>query len=57
MKESLPGFQRLYLISEAKGSPFELDRCGSENAKILCGKAHFDALGVTYKQVTSAAEV
>ena len=39
--------ERLYFVVETKGSLFTVDRRGIENAKIECGKAHFDALKVS----------
>ena len=38
--------ERLYLVVETKGSLFAGDLRGPEGARIRCGKAHFDALGV-----------
>ena len=38
--------ERLYLVVETKGSLFAGDLRGTEGARIKCGKAHFDALGV-----------
>ena len=38
--------ERLYLVVETKGSLFAGDLRGPEGARIQCGKAHFDALGV-----------
>ncbi len=38
--------ERLYFVVETKGSPFAGDLRGIENAKIECGKAHFNALQV-----------
>jgi len=42
---------KLYLVRETKGSLNEDERRGSENKKILCGKKHFEALGVDYKDI------
>ena len=39
--------ERLYFVVETKGSLFTVDRRGIENAKIECGKAHFNALKVS----------
>ncbi len=39
--------ERLYFVVETKGSLYTVDRRGIENAKIECGKAHFDALKVS----------
>ena len=38
--------ERLYLVVETKSSPFSSDLRSIENAKIACGKAHFNALKV-----------
>ena len=38
--------ERLYFVVETKGSLFADDLRGIENAKIKCGKAHFNALEV-----------
>ena len=38
--------ERLYLVAESKGSLFSYDLYSYEDAKIRCGKAHFDALQV-----------
>lgn len=38
------GAQRLYFVVETKSSLFSDDLRDKENAKIKCGKAHFDAL-------------
>ncbi len=40
------GAQRLYFVVETKSSLFTDDRRDKENAKIECGKAHFQALAV-----------
>lgn len=48
---------KIYLVRETKGSKEELKLRASEWAKIQCGKAHFDALGVDYDVVVSAAEI
>ena len=50
--------ERLYFVVETKGSPFLDDLRITENAKIECGKAHFNALKVgdspaLYEVVTS----
>ena len=54
--------ERLYFVVETKASVFADDLRDTENAKILCGKAHFDALRVgesmaRYEVATSAEEV
>jgi type III restriction enzyme len=50
------GQGKLYLIRETKGTDDADDLRGRE-PKIECGKAHFSALGVDYKVVTSHNEV
>ena len=40
------GVQRLYFVVETKSSLFTDDLRDKESAKIECGKAHFEALGV-----------
>jgi type III restriction enzyme len=40
------GAERLYFVVETKGSLFKDDLRDKENAKIQCGKAHFQALAV-----------
>ena len=54
--------ERLYFVVETKGSPFPDDRRNAENAKIKCGRAHFNALTVgetpaRYEVVTSVDEL
>ncbi|WP_373033328.1 hypothetical protein [Sulfurovum sp.] len=39
------GSVKLYFVVASKGSFFDFDRRGSENAKIDCGREHFQALG------------
>lgn len=41
------GAERLYLVVETKPSLFGIDLRAKEQAKIECGKAHFDAIGQT----------
>lgn len=53
---------RLYFVVETKGSLFDEDRRGKENAKIECGKKHFEALAVDenparYKTATTADDL
>jgi type III restriction enzyme len=48
---------KLYLVRETKGTKEQLKLRGVEWAKLQCGKAHFDELGVDFKHVTSATEV
>lgn len=48
---------KVYLVRETKSTKDQLKLRGSEWAKIKCGQAHFDSLGVDFAHVTSAAEV
>ena len=48
---------KVYLVRETKATKDQLALRGAEWEKIRCGKAHFDALGVDFKPVTSAMEV
>jgi type III restriction enzyme len=49
--------QKLYLVRETKGSLDRDKRRESENKKVDCGKAHFAALGVNFKDATTIFEV
>jgi len=49
--------RKLYLVRETKSTLNTDQLRESENRKIKCGKAHFDALGVDYKVATSIHEV
>ena len=49
--------ERIYLVRETKGTKDELKLRGAEWAKIRCGKAHFDELGVDFAHVVSANEI
>jgi type III restriction enzyme len=51
------GVGKLYLVRETKGADDADDLRGRERKKLECGKAHFSALGVDYKVVTSHHEV
>jgi type III restriction enzyme len=56
------GSERLYFVVETKGSLFAGDLRGKEDAKIRCGKAHFEALAAgenpaRYEVVTSLGEL
>jgi type III restriction enzyme len=51
------GQGKLYLVRETKGSGDAEDLRERERRKIECGKAHFSALGVDYKVVTSHHEI
>jgi type III restriction enzyme len=47
----------LYLVRETKGKVKWLDLRETERQKIKCGETHFEAVGVHYSWVSSAAEV
>lgn len=49
--------EKLYLVRETKSTHDKDLRRESENRKIACGKAHFKALGVNYKEATDIYEV
>lgn len=49
--------EKVYLVRETKSTKEELKLRGSEWAKIQCGKAHFESLGVDFAHVTKATEV
>lgn len=49
--------EKLYLVRETKATKEELKLRGGEWKKIQCGTAHFEVLDVSFKHVTSAAEV
>lgn len=48
---------KLYLVRETKSTLDRDKRRESENKKIDCGKAHFKALGVNFKDATNIHEV
>jgi len=48
---------KLYLVRETKSTLDRDKRRESENKKVDCGKAHFTALGVNFKDATSIYEV
>lgn len=48
---------KLYLVRETKSTLDRDERRGSENRKVDCGKAHFRALGVDFKDATTIHEV
>jgi len=48
---------KLYLVRETKSTLDRDKRRESENKKVDCGKAHFRALGVNFKEATSISEV
>ncbi len=49
--------QKIYLVRETKGTKDQFKLRGSEWAKIRCGHAHFESLGVDFAHVVSAGEV
>jgi type III restriction enzyme len=49
--------ETVYLVRETKGTKDFLKLRTSEADKVRCGKAHFDALGVPFEVVVSAAEI
>jgi type III restriction enzyme len=49
--------QKLYLVRETKSTLDADKRRESENKKVACGKAHFKALGVNFKEATNIYEV
>ncbi len=49
--------EKLYLVRETKGTKEALQLRLSEWAKIKCGTAHFDELGVDFKHITTVSEV
>lgn len=49
--------QKLYLVRETKSTLDRDKRRESENKKVDCGKAHFNALGVNFKDATNVYEV
>jgi type III restriction enzyme len=51
------GSETVYLVRETKGTKDFLKLRTTEADKVRCGKAHFDALGVPFEVVVSAAEI
>jgi type III restriction enzyme len=49
--------QKLYLVRETKTTHDTAKRRDDENKKIVCGRAHFKALGVDFKVATTIHEV
>ena len=49
--------EKLYFVRETKETLDSEDRRTKENQKIVCGRRHFETLGVDYDVVTSLAEV
>lgn len=48
---------KLYLVRETKSTLDRDKRRESENKKVDCGKAHFEAIGVNFKDATTIHEV
>ena len=51
------GSETVYLVRETKGTKDFLKLRTTEADKVRCGKSHFDALGVPFEVVVSAADV
>lgn len=49
--------EKVYLVRETKGTKDQFKLRGAEWAKIQCGKAHFEELGVDFAHITHASEV
>jgi type III restriction enzyme len=49
--------EKLYFVRETKSTLDNQERRNKENQKILCGKRHFETIGVDYGVVTKLAEV
>lgn len=49
--------EKLYFVRETKSTLDSEDRRSKENQKILCGKKHFETIGVDYDVVTKLSEV
>lgn len=49
--------EKLYFVRETKSTLDSEERRTNENQKILCGKRHFETIGVDFDVVTSLAEV
>jgi len=49
--------EKLYLVRETKSTLERDKRRESENKKIDCGRAHFEALGINFRDATSIYEV
>ena len=48
---------KVYLVRETKSTKDQLKLRASEWAKIQCGRAHFDTLGVDFSHVINASEI
>lgn len=49
--------EKLYFVRETKSTVDSEERRTKENQKIVCGRKHFETIGVDYAVVTSLAEV
>ncbi|NTW88515.1 MAG: hypothetical protein HGB26_05185 [Desulfobulbaceae bacterium] len=49
--------EKLYLVRETKSTLDRDKRRTTENKKVDCGKAHFQALGVNFKDASTIYEV
>lgn len=49
--------EKLYFVCETKSTLDNQERRNKENQKILCGKRHFQTIGVDFDVVTKLAEV
>jgi type III restriction enzyme len=49
--------QKIYLVRETKSTLDRDDRRESENKKVICGEAHFNSLGVNFKDATTIYDV
>lgn len=49
--------EKLYFVRETKSTLDNQERRSKENQKILCGKRHFETIGVDFDVVTKLAEV
>lgn len=57
VKQSSPDDLKLYLVHKTKSTSVQFDIRPSEEGKITCGRAHFQALGVDFKKVTGPEQV
>lgn len=53
----LEGDERLYLVRETKSTLDEEKRRKEENAKIACGRVHFETIGVDFDDTVSLKDV
>jgi len=49
--------EKLYFVRETKSTKDSEERRSKENQKIICGKRHFETIGVDYDVVTKLSEV